>query len=136
MKKLTFSKLRFSKLRNGIENGKSNTVLERRTLFVSSYKKRKLKVKLWWVGARERNKRAFFVPFIFYEGNSLNISALSQNIHTFTYQKTLLDTLLLLVFKIVERLQCILNTFWFQKTVKARLVDTWIKNEINSKRCD
>ena len=32
-----------------------------------------------------------------------------QNIHTFTYQKTLLQTLLLLVFKIVEGLQCILN---------------------------
>ena len=32
-----------------------------------------------------------------------------QNIHTFTYQKTLLCTLLLLVLKIVESLQCILN---------------------------
>ena len=32
-----------------------------------------------------------------------------QNIYTFTYQKTLLHTLLLLVFKIVESLQCILK---------------------------
>ena len=32
-----------------------------------------------------------------------------QNIHTFTYEKTLLHTLLLFVFKIVESLQCILN---------------------------
>ena len=32
-----------------------------------------------------------------------------QNIHTFTYQKTLLHTLLLIIFKIVESLQCILN---------------------------
>ena len=32
-----------------------------------------------------------------------------ENIHTFTYQKTLLHTLLLLVFKIVENLQYILN---------------------------
>ena len=32
-----------------------------------------------------------------------------QNIRTFTYEKTLLHTLFLLVFKIVQRLQCILN---------------------------
>ena len=32
-----------------------------------------------------------------------------QNIHTFTYQKALLHTLLLLVFKIVESLHCILK---------------------------
>ena len=36
-----------------------------------------------------------------------------QNIHTFTYPETLLHTLSLLVFKIVESLQCILNsTSW------------------------
>ena len=32
-----------------------------------------------------------------------------QNIHIFTYQKTLFNTLLLLDFKIIESLQCILN---------------------------
>ena len=32
--------------RNGIENGKTHTVLERRTLCFGSYKNRKLKVKL------------------------------------------------------------------------------------------
>ena len=32
-----------------------------------------------------------------------------HNIHTFAYQKALHHTLLLLVFKIVESLQCILN---------------------------
>ena len=32
-----------------------------------------------------------------------------RNIHTFTYQKTLLHTLLLLVSKIVESFQCILK---------------------------
>ena len=32
-----------------------------------------------------------------------------QNIHTFIYQKALLHTLLLLVFKIIESLQCILK---------------------------
>ena len=32
-----------------------------------------------------------------------------QNVHTFTYQKTLLDTIFLIVFKIVKSLHCILN---------------------------
>ena len=43
-----------------------NTTLGRRTLCFSSYKNRKLKVKLR-VGARERKKRAFFVFFILSE---------------------------------------------------------------------
>ena len=95
-----------------------HTALERRTLCFSSYKNCKLKVKLWWVGARERKKRAFFVPFILSESNFFKISVLSQcimywthfqNIHTFTYQKTLLHTLLLFISKIVESLHCILN---------------------------
>ena len=34
-----------------------------------------------------------------------------QNTHTFTYRKTLLHTLLLLNSKIVESLQCILQSF-------------------------
>ena len=75
-----------------------HTVLERQTLCFSLNKNCKLKVKLWWVGARERKKRAFFVSFILSEGNFFNICVLSQckvhwihfqNIHTFTYQKTL-----------------------------------------------
>ena len=51
--------------KNATESKTENphAVLERRTLSFSSYKNRKLKVKLWWVGARERKKRAFFVPF-------------------------------------------------------------------------
>ena len=81
-------------------------VLKKRILCFSSYKNRKLKVKLWWVGARERKKRAFFVPFILSEGNFFNICVLSQckvywihfqNIHTFTYQITLLHTLFCLL---------------------------------------
>ena len=57
----------------------------------------------WWVRAHERKKRAFFVPFIFSEGKFFHTCVLSQcivywilfqNIHTFTYHKTLLDTLL------------------------------------------
>ena len=93
-------------------------VLERWTLCFSLNKYHKLKVKQWRVGARGRKKRAFFVLFILSEGNFFEICALSQcivysihfqNIHTFTYQKTLLHTLLLLVFKIVESLQRILK---------------------------
>ena len=91
-------------------------VLERRTLCFSSFKNRKLKVNLWWVGARERKKRASFVPFILPEGDFFNICVLSQcikyliyfqNLHTFTYQKTLLYTLLVFVFKVVKSLQYI-----------------------------
>ena len=38
----------------------------------------KLKVKLWWVGACERKKRAFCVPFILFEGIIFSICVLSQ----------------------------------------------------------
>ena len=95
-----------------------HTILERRALCFSSYKNRKLEVKLWWVGGRERKKRAFFVPFIFSERNFCSICGLPQcivywilfqNIYTFTYQKTLLHTLSFPVIKIVESLQCILK---------------------------
>ena len=94
----------------------------------SSCKNRKLEVKLWWVGVRERKKRAFFVPFILCEGKFFKICVLSQcilywihfqKIHTFTYQKIIIHTLLLLVFKIVESLQCILNKF--------ALLKSWIR---------
>ena len=42
-----------------------HTVLERRTLCFSSYKNRKLKVKLWWVGAREK-KGGYFLYYFFW----------------------------------------------------------------------
>ena len=69
---------------------------------LSSYKNRKLKVKVWWFAACERKKRACFVPFILSEGYFFNICVLSQsvvpeytfrNIHTFPYQRTWLHTL-------------------------------------------
>ena len=90
-----------------------------------SYKNHKLKVKLWWVGDCERKKRGFFVPFILSEWIFLKI-CLSQfvvywiHIHAFTYQKTLLRTILLFVFKIIESLQCILkNSFCNRRPVAA-----------------
>ena len=70
------------------------------------------------ITARERKKNAIFVPFILPIGIFFKICVLSQcivhwmhfqNIHTFTYQKTLLHALLLLVFKIVESLRCTLH---------------------------
>ena len=54
-----------------------HTILERRPLYFSSYKNRKLKVKLWLVWDCERKKRAFFVLFIFSEGNFFNICFIS-----------------------------------------------------------
>ena len=49
-----------------------NTELERRSFCFSSCKNWELKVKLWWVGARERIQRAFFVPFILGKGSFSN----------------------------------------------------------------
>ena len=93
----------------------TNSFRETNLVLKSSYKNHKLK--LWWVGARER-KKSIFCTVYFVRRNFLNICVLSQctvywihfqNIHTFTYQKTLLYTLLLLVFKIVKSLQFFLN---------------------------
>ena len=55
-----------------------HTVLERWTLCFSSFKNHKLKVKLWWVGTRERRKRTFIVQFILSEGNLFKICVLSH----------------------------------------------------------
>ena len=93
-----------------------HTVLVRPNLCFSSNKNRKLKLRL--VGASKRKKRALFVPHISSGGSFFKIYVLSQCIvywihfqiiHTFTYQKTFLHTLLLLAFKIVESLPCFLN---------------------------
>ena len=114
-----------------------NLVLRRRTLCFSSYKNRKLKVKLWWAGAREWKKRAFFVMFILSEGNFCNICVLSQcivywmhfqKIHTFTYKKILLHTLLLLAFKIINRLECILKFSVYDQLHIKWLLLTLISN--------
>ena len=112
------------------------TVLERQTLCFSSYKNRKIKVKLWWVGACERKKRAFFVLFILSEGIFVNICVLSQcivywihfeNIHTFTYQKNITSCSFWLVFKVVESLQCILKSYLvpLRKITCLKLADQW-----------
>ena len=56
----------------------SNKQFQGFIISISSYKNCKLKVKLQWVGARKRKKRAFFVPFILSERNFFNICVLSQ----------------------------------------------------------
>ena len=53
-----------------------------------------------------------------------------ENIHTFTYQKTLLHTLLLLVFKIVENLQYILNEpTCYKNSEKPTCIDLILTNQ-------
>ena len=98
------------------KNGKSYKHFLKDEPFTSVQIRIKLKVKLWWVGACKK-KRAYHLKS---EGNFFNICGLAQclvywidfqNIYTFTYQKTLLDTLLLLVLKILESVQCILNGY-------------------------
>ena len=103
------------------------TVLERRILCFSSYKNHKLKVKIRWVGPRER-KRVHFLYLLFCPKEIFfNIRVLSkckvywthfQNLHTLIL-KNITSYTFLLVFKIVKSLQCILkwnvlnNRFWY-----------------------
>ena len=93
------------------------------TMCFSSYKNCELKVKLWC----ERKKSALFVKFILSERNFFKTWVLSQsiaywinfqNIYTFTYQKILLHTFLLLVFKIVESRQCILKPHFVSSSLQ------------------
>ena len=51
--------------------------------------------------------KGVFLRFAFLSMYSVLIHV--QNLHTFTYKETLLNTLLLLVSKIVESLQCVLK---------------------------
>ena len=93
------------------------TVLERWTLCFGSDKNRKLKVKLWWVGARKRKMRAIFVPFILSEGIFLTfvfipmynvLNTLSK--YTYFYiSKNITSCTFLFVLKNIESLHCILN---------------------------
>ena len=96
----------------------STHTLVKWTFCFSSYKNRELKVKLMSWSSR-RKKECIFCNFYFVRRKFFNICVLSQyilywinfqNTYTFTHQKTLLHTLLLLVFKIVGNLQSILET--------------------------
>ena len=81
-----------------------HTLLEKRTLRLSSYRNCKLKVKLWEVGARKRKKRASFVLLILSEGNFFNICVSSQcitywTIHIFYISKNINSYTFLLILK-------------------------------------
>ena len=100
-------------------------VLERRTLCFSSYENRKLKGKLW-VGAHERRRGHFCtVYFVLY---------FILDFISFTYQKALLPTLLLLVFKIVESLQYIIKEA-FETKKKRSFKKTLNSGSPNTEPC-
>ena len=92
----------------------------------SSNKNRELKVKLWLVGARKKNKSAFFVTFILSAGNYFNNFFFQgifywinfQNIYTFTYQNHYLIHFFCLFLKSSKALS-ILTNFW--EKIKKRL---------------
>ena len=107
-KNINFNK---NKTESRMENP-THRVLERRTL--CSYKNRRSKVKLWWVGARERKKRTFFVHLHIY-------LYISKNFISYTF---------LLVLKIVKNLQCILKNKIRQKPWKVPITEfAFIKSE-------
>ena len=112
------------------------TVLERRTLCFSSCKNCKIKVKLWWVRAREGKKILFLVPFSLSEGNLFGICVLSQcivywihfeNIHTFTYQKTLLHLIFCLFLKSLKAFSVSLSI------VQSDFYQIWVSCHYNKK---
>ena len=92
------------------------TILNRWTMCFSSYKNSELKVKLRWVGARERKKRGFSGMFDLSEGSFFNICVLSQ---CMVYIKGAISVLK--QFLVAESpLQMMKNSFYF--TAKALLV--------------
>ena len=95
-------------LNKNINFNKHETHWKIKTLCFSSYKNRKLKVKLLWVGARERKKRAFFVQFILSYLNAQWTEYTFRIYRLLLIKKYYLYTFLL-VFKIGGSLQCILK---------------------------
>ena len=114
-------------------------------LCFSSYKNRKLKVKLWWVGARDRKKKRFLVTFVMSKGIFFNIGVLSQcivywinfqNIHTFTYPKILLHTFIhfcCLVFKSLKDFSVSLSIYITSKHqfVSCHFLETRTNEELS-----
>ena len=75
-----------------------HTVSEKQTLCLSWFKNRRLKLKLWWDGAW-KYKKGQFLCRLFCRKECIVYWIHFQNIHTFTYQKTLLHTLFYLFLK-------------------------------------
>ena len=99
------------------------------TLRFSSHKNRKSKVKLWWVGARERKKSAFFATIIFvWRIFFSNICVLSQcvvcwinfeNIY-FYILKNITSYDFLFAFNIAESLQCIFKKVMGEEAINQK----------------
>ena len=116
-----------------------HTVLERRTLSFSSHKNCKLKVKLWWVGAHERKKRAFCIVFffvwreLFYDCCFISMYSVLIALSEYTYfyiLKKITSYTFAVCFKIVGSFQCILN-FNVWTNVAEVLNESYVKNLIH-----
>ena len=85
-----------------------HTVLVRGVLWFSSSKNHKLKIKLWWIGARERKKRAFrahFVCFVQILRKFVLMYSILKTLSEYTYfyiSKDILSYTFFLVFEIVK----------------------------------
>ena len=122
---LLYKNYTFSKNETEPKMENPRTFFERQTS-----KNSELKVKLWWVGSRERKKSAFCEKFILSERHFYNICVLSrcilywinfQNIHTFTYQKTLLYTHFCLFLKSYGVYVSIWETFYFSNLALQKI---------------
>ena len=108
----------------------SHTVSEGWPLCFSSHKNCKLKVKLRWVGARDRNNSTFFVPFILSEWNFFShlclismyslLNTLSEHTY-FQISKTLLHTLFCLLVKFQKA---------FSVSLKGTIIIKWYQTFI------
>ena len=93
-----------------------------------------------------KKREGIFVPIIFSEGNFFNICVLPQcivfnwihfqNVHTFTYQKAFFSYTFLLVFEVVESLQCILKdavreSTSLNKTEALMNMHIWVIGTVN-----
>ena len=104
-----------------------HTVLdERQSLCFSSYKNRKLKIKLWWVGAGESLCRLFCPKGIFLILAAPFLNVLTWKCIEYIFRiciilrtKKLLHVLLLLVFKIIQSLQRILKQCFIDKNLSC-----------------
>ena len=97
-------------------------ILERQTLGFSSYKNRKLKVKLWWVGARARKRghfllRWFCLKEIFVTFFVISLYSVSRSEYTYSY---LSKNITLYTYCLFLKLSKVFNVF-----LKDNLTTIW-----------
>ena len=107
------------------------TVLELWTLCVGSYKNHYFKEKLWWVGAREIKQSVFFCVSSQCVVYWINF----HNVCTFAYLISLLPIRLLLVFEVVESLQCILKGRSAWEIISYHIIELLQTHNINFRNC-